>query len=138
VPKVHWYGVDSRHNIMVIDLLGPSLEDMFCYCRRKLSLKTVLMIGDQMVRKNLDFQLERIEFIHSMNYLHRDIKPDNFLLGWKSTAHQVFMIDFGLAKKYWDSKSGQHIAYKDKKNLTGTARYASVNTHLGIGRILPK
>ena len=76
--------------------------------------------------------LQRIEFIHSRHFLHRDIKPDNFLIGIGKKQHYVYVIDFGLAKRFRDPKSGEHIPYRDGKNLTGTARYASVNTHLGI------
>jgi len=74
-----------------------------------------------------------VEFIHSKNYLHRDIKPDNFLIGLGKRANLVYAIDFGLVKKYRDQKTHQHIPYAENKNLTGTARYASVNAHLGIG-----
>jgi len=74
--------------------------------------------------------LERIEHIQSCDFLHRDIKPDNFLIGNKK-ASLVYMIDFGLAKRFRNPKTGQHIPWKEGKNLTGTARYASLNTHLG-------
>jgi len=124
VPNVHWYGVEGDYNVMVIDLLGPSLEDLFSFCNRKFGLKTVLMLADQMVN--------RVEYVHAKNFIHRDIKPDNFLIGLGKKANQVHVIDFGLAKKYRDSKAQQHIAYREGKNLTGTARYASINTHLGI------
>ena len=66
--------------------------------------------------------------------MHRDIKPDNFLIGIGKKQHYVYIIDFGLAKRFRDPKTGEHIPYRDGKNLTGTARYASVNTHLGIGK----
>ena len=82
------------------------------------------MIGEQLVT--------RLEFIHSKNYLHRDIKPDNFLVGRGHKNNIIYAIDFGLAKKYKDPKTGLHIPYRDGKNLTGTARYASTNTHLGM------
>lgn len=78
-------------------------------------------------------QISRIEFIHSKNFIHRDIKPDNFLMGLGKKGNLVYIIDFGLAKKYRDAKTHQHIPYRENKNLTGTARYASINTHLGIG-----
>lgn len=124
IPTIHWYGVEGDLNLMVLDLMGSSLEDLFNMCSRKLSLKTVLMLADQMI--------SRIEFFHAKNFLHRDIKPDNFLIGLAKKANQVFVIDFGLAKKYRDSKTQQHIPYREGKNLTGTARYASLSTHLGI------
>ncbi len=70
---------------------------------------------------------------HKNQFLHRDIKPDNFLIGLNDAAQTVYMIDMGLCKRYVDSNTGMHIPYKVNKKLTGTPRYASVNTHLGIG-----
>ena len=123
-PVVHFYGVVGNYNVMIIDLLGPTLEDKFKVCNNKFSLKTVLMLAIQM--------LNRIEFLHSRHFLHRDIKPENFLLGIGKKKHEIFLIDFGLAKRFRDSKTGDHIAYQDGKSLTGTAIYASIYTHLGI------
>ncbi|KAB2071557.1 hypothetical protein ES319_A08G230100v1 [Gossypium barbadense] len=124
IPQLKWFGVEGDYNVMVIELLGPSLEDLYNYCNRKLSLKSVLMLADQLIN--------RVEFMHSRGFLHRDIKPDNFLMGLGRKANQVYIIDYGLAKKYRDLQSHKHIPYRENKNLTGTARYASVNTHLGV------
>lgn len=124
IPNVHWYGSDGEYNVMVLDLLGPSLEDLFQICRQRFSMKTVLMLADQMI--------SRLEYVHSRAFLHRDIKPDNFLMGLGHREGQVHIIDFGLAKRYLDSRYNQHIPFRRGKTLTGTARYASVNTHFGL------
>jgi len=124
IPHIRWYGQERDMNVLVMDLLGPSLEDLFNFCGRRFTMKTVLMLADQMI--------SRIEWVHNKNFIHRDIKPDNFLMGIGRHCNKVFMVDFGLAKKYRDSRTRQHIPYREDKNLTGTARYASVNAHMGI------
>lgn len=128
IPYIRWYGVETfpqgSYNVLVMDLLGYSLEDLFNRCGRRFSLKTVLMIADQ--------TLLRIEYIHSKSFIHRDIKPDNFLMGLGRRSNIVYVIDFGLAKRYRDPKTHVHIMYRENKHLTGTPRYASINNHLGI------
>lgn len=121
IPRTHYFCSQKNHNILVMDLLGPSLEDLFSASGRKFSLKTVLMLIDQMIT--------RIEFLHSRGYIHRDIKPDNFLIGTAKKKSTVYLIDFGLSKRY--VRDGKHIEFIENKKLTGTARYASVNTHIG-------
>lgn len=121
IPRIYYYASQKNHNLLVMDLLGPSLEDLFNACGRKFSLKTVLMLADQMIT--------RIEFVHSRGYIHRDMKPDNFLIGTGKKKHIVYIIDFGLSKRY--VRDGKHIDFIEGKKLTGTARYASINTHVG-------
>ena len=83
IPKLYWCGTQGNYNILVIDLLGPSLEDLFNFCERKFTLKTSILIVDQMIA--------RIEFVHSKNFIHRDIKPDNFLIGRKNKKIQFML-----------------------------------------------
>lgn len=108
---------------MVIDILGPSLEDLFNYCGRKFSLKTTLMLVTQLV--------DRFRYIHRKTFVHRDIKPDNFLMGLGANSHVAYVVDYGLAKRFYDPRTRTHIPYRNDKSLTGTARYASIHAHLG-------
>ena len=124
---MRWFGEFADKNVLVMDLLGKSLEDLFNYCSRLFSLKTVLLLGYEMV--------SRIETVHTKGKLiHRDIKPENFLLGRGRERHTVYIIDFGLAKHYSNPATGQHVVCKDGHSLTGTARYASINAHNGLGK----
>jgi serine/threonine protein kinase len=123
IPKVYCYGNNKTFNILVIELLGKSLEDQFNICGRKFSLKTVTILGIEI--------LKRIKWVHEKNHIHRDIKPDNFMMGKDDNEHNLYIIDFGLAKKYRSSTKKGHIPYRENKNITGTARYCSINTHKG-------
>ena len=124
IPVMHWFGIAGEYNAMVMDLLGQNLEDLYNYCAKNFSLKTILMITIQM--------LERLKHVHDNHYIHRDIKPENFLIGKDTTAKTIYLLDFGLAKRYRDEYTHIHIPLKENRNLTGTARYASCNAHNGL------
>lgn len=126
IPKIYNYFSNYKlpwgiYNILVMQCLDTSLENLFDNCQRKFSLKTTIQIAIQMIN--------RIATLHNKSLIHRDIKPDNFLIDSNNT---VYLVDFGLSKLYRDLKTHVHIQYREDKRLIGTPRYASINTHLGI------
>ena len=86
VPRVLWFGDECEYHVLVYELLGPSLDDLFTYCGGLFSLKTVLLIADQAV--------SRLQYIHNKGFLHRDVKPDNFLMGVGKRGNILYITDF--------------------------------------------
>ena len=124
-PSIKTFGYTPNFNILIMELLGKSLEDIFenILKKKKMTLRCVCNLGIQMI--------EILEFIHKKNVIHRDIKPDNFLMSNGDNKY-LYILDFGLAKKFRESNNSKHFPLTKGKKLTGTARYASVNALNGV------
>jgi serine/threonine protein kinase len=122
IPFVKSFGTSGNYNILIMQLMGKSLEDLINQ-KKTFSIKTVCLLGYQMITI--------LEYIHNKHIVHRDIKPDNFVMGLDSLAKKVYLLDFGLAKKYRSSVTLVQYPLINKKKLTGTARYASINALRG-------
>jgi serine/threonine protein kinase len=124
IPKIYKFISTKEKNYLIMELLGQSLDKLYSLCKKSFDMKTIIKIAIQMI--------ERIEYIHSKGIIHRDIKPANFLIGTKKKKNIIYLIDYGLSKRYIDKNTKEHISYKEGKGLTGTARYVSLFTHNGI------
>lgn len=116
------FGKEGRFSCLVMEMLGSNLEERLESCGGTFTPQTCVLIIDQVLR--------RIEYFHSFGLIHRDIKPENFMFGIDKKVHHIYLIDFGLSKRYF--QEGKHCAPRDKLSLTGTARYASINAHKGL------
>ncbi|KAL7227107.1 hypothetical protein ACSBR1_022051 [Camellia fascicularis] len=126
VPRVHYKGKQGDYYVMVMDMLGPSLWDVWNSSGQSMSSEMVACIAVE--------SLSILEKMHSRGYVHGDVKPENFLLGQPSTSQEkkLFLVDLGLATKWRDSSNGQHVDYDQRPDMfRGTVRYASVHAHLG-------
>ena len=125
LPKFYGFGEKPDYYYLILEFLGPNLSQLLNYCgKKKFTLGTICLLAMQM--------LNRIEYIHKRHFLHRDIKPENFLIGNEENTNTIYLIDFGLAKRFKDNKTNQHIPYREGRPFNGTARYASINAHLGL------
>ena len=125
IPQIITYGQNSKYNILVQTLLGKSINKIFHQKNLKFSLKDCCMIGIQI--------LDRLEYIHSKYIIHRDVKPDNFLIGYPD-SNIIYIIDFGLAKKFMSSRTGKHAKFSINKKWSGTTRFASANSLRGVSQ----
>lgn len=123
IPQVYQFGKLKGYHVLVMELLGKSLNELFNQMNHKFSLQTVCVLANDMIHL--------IEYVHEHKVLHRDIKPDNFMMGRGDKEDVLYLIDFGLAKKYIIN-NGTHIPMRTGKSITGTARYCSVYTHQGL------
>ncbi len=126
IPTVHWFGQQDEFMIIVFDLLGPSLEDLFHYCGRRFSLRTVLMLADQLLR--------RLEFLHGHDLVHRDVKAENFLMGTGANGNVVYVTDLGFAAEPRLQAIPEPDPQRPRRlNLIGTVDFASIEAHYGGG-----
>ncbi|KAL4003166.1 Protein kinase domain family protein [Acanthocheilonema viteae] len=125
VPHVHWFGIIDGCKTMVMDLMGPALEELFIYCKRRFSLKTVLMLADQM--------LDRIQCIHDSGYIHGNLTSDTFVMGIKENIAKVYLVDMKFSSKYIkiSGRCRKHIPYEENIEFFGSLCFASLNRHLG-------
>ena len=120
---LHWFGIEGDFYVMVLELLGPNLYDLFKFCGKKFTIKTTTMLAIEMIHA--------LEIFHKHYFIHRDIKPENFMIGRETNSSKIYLIDFGLAKRYVDTKTGNHIKNKTKDQFSiGTANYMSRNATL--------
>ena len=150
IPRIHWSGKEGDCYAIVMEHLGPTIQNLFDACRGRFSLKTVLMLADQMVcviRHNaaaeipleiifISVKISRLELVHSRGLLHRDLKLDNFAMGAGSRSNTVYLFDFGLAKLFTNPPVIDHIPYRTGLGIIGNKPFASLNMHLGRGELV--
>ena len=124
IPQLLYDGREGKYNVLVLERMGDNLETLLTQCHRRFSTRTLLLLADQL--------LKMLELVHDEGFIHRDLKPENVVVGTRGNVNQVYLIDFGLSKCFWNPVTDAHIPFRNDKHLTGTARYASINNHKGF------
>ena len=129
IPKFYGFGEKNDYYYLTQEFLGPNLSQLLNYCgKKKFTLGTICLIAMQI--------LNRIEYIHKRHFLHRNIKPEHFLIGNEENTNIIYLIDYGLSKRFKDNKTNQHIPYKERRQKKEDDKYegkfASINAHLGL------
>ena len=141
IPSMHWYGREAQYNVLILDRLGLTVEEAILNCRRS-DISQLFSYADQMVFLSMFYnpghlayicfpQLSCLESLHSRNYIHRDVKPANFMTGIGEQSDQVFLIDFGLAQHFRNPSTRRHVLPKFGLKTVGTVAFTSINSHSG-------
>lgn len=123
IPRAHYFGTDRHDTVLVMDLLGKSLHRARVELGGTFSLKTVILIATQMLR--------RMQLVHHKGFVHRDVKPENMIIG-REDPGRIYLVDFGVTKKYRDYHSRTHVTVEQARYIVGSASYISLNAHKGI------
>lgn len=130
IPNLYWYGVEQNYRVLVTDVYGPSLEHLLKFCEGKFSLKTVLLIVDQLI--------DRIEWVHSKKLVYNDVDSENFLVGLGKKADKIFVVDFGNCRKFVDEENNHYFIGKETQPLKNNLRFRSIHSHIGKSTYLSK
>ena len=127
IPNLYWYGIEHNYRALVIDNLGPSLEQLLKYCNGVFTLKTVLLLADQI--------LDRIEWVHSKGLVYNNIDPGNFVVGLGEKQDKIFLVDFGSCQKFVDENGSHKTFGGEEMEFKWNRRFRSINSHIKKSKI---
>lgn len=123
IPQIYYAGMEGQYNLVVTELLGPSLLDLRKFLGTKFTIQTTLILAIE--------TLKVMQHVHDRGFVHRDTKPANFCVGQGLNSDRIYLIDFGLAKKYLFDKSNDHVSLVQGGRFAGSLRYCSIAAHRG-------